>query len=184
MKNCAYIFLFAFLLLAGCGFKEREQKIARQEQELIHKQEALLLKEQQLALKEKELQERELLLDSTHKLADSVNLYEPAIAGKWTVTMNCTETNCEGSAIGDTKTEQWEISYGTDKAVTLKAFSGKELIRIYNGAYRTAGLQLAHENRIRINLKLTAPDKMEGTREITQPNCRIVYVVTAAKIEG
>lgn len=95
--------------------------------------------------------------------------------------MNCTETSCEGSAIGDTKTEQWEISYGADNSVTINAFSGKDLVRIYNGAYRTAGLQLAHENRIRIDLRLVAPDKLEGTREVTQPSCRIVYSVTANK---
>ena len=169
-------------LLQSCGLKEREQNLTRREKEIAQKQTDLLLKEQQLAQKEKDLAAKELSLDSTRRQIDSVNIYNADLIGKWSVKMNCTETTCEGSAIGDTKSEQWEINYNPDHSVTVKAFAGKNLSRIYTGYYKTTGLHLVDENTIHVTLSLKSKDKMEGIREILQPNCKIIYSISAEKI--
>ncbi len=174
--------LTILVLLSGCGFKKREQAIAQREQELAKVQAELVLREQQLALKERELKERELLLDSTSRVIDSVNVYNPDLIGKWAVKMRCTETDCEGSAIGDVKAEQWEISYNDDSTVTAQAFAGKSLSRVYTGCYQGGVLQLVDDKAIRVSLSFTDKDKMEGTREISQANCKIVYSLSANKV--
>ena len=173
--------LFAFAFLQSCGLKEREQEIRQKEQEIVRRQTELLVKEQQLTLKEKELKDKESFLDSTRMYIDTVKIYTPAITGKWSVKMRCTETTCEGSAIGDTKTEQWEIEYGSDNNVTAKAFEGSRLTRIYSGYYKTSGLYLVDDNAIRVNLAFRGKDKMEGIREITQTGCKIIYSISAEK---
>lgn len=175
--------LLAITLLQSCGLNEREVNIAQREREVAKKQAELLLKEQQLAQKEQKLIEKELYLDSTRRQIDAVNIYNPGLIGKWYVTMRCTETNCEGSAIGDIKAERWEISYTDDTCVTATAYSGKNISRIYTGYYKTAGLQLVDENDIRVNLSFTKKERMEGTREIPQKNCKIIYSITADKIQ-
>jgi len=43
--------------------------------------------------------------------------------------MRCTETNCSGSAVGDTKNEQWEIGY-QNGGIVAQAFSGNKLVRV------------------------------------------------------
>lgn len=174
--------LLLLLLLPACGLREREQKIQRKEQDIIQKQAELLLKEQQLTAKEKELKDKELFLDSTRRYIDTANIYDARITGKWSVKMNCTETDCEGSAIGDTKTELWEISYGANNSVVAKAYAGKKLTRIYNGYYKKSGLQLSDEQSIKVTLTPTQKDKMEGTREISQAGCKIIYSLNAEKM--
>ncbi|WP_276131917.1 hypothetical protein [Polluticoccus soli] len=177
-----FCFCFLAIFLHSCGFKEREQTIARKEQEIEVVQSKLLLKEQQLAEKEKALLARELSRDSTYKIADSSNQYEPRIVGRWLVKMNCTETTCEGSAIGDIKVEHWDIEYGEANSVTVKAYADKTLARIYNGNYNSGdGLRLAHENSINVSLSFTEKGNMEGTREINRPDCKIVYALSAEK---
>src|SRR5690606_38503075 len=140
-----FVCLLLLTVFTSCGLREREQAIAKKEQQMAQQKTELLLKEQQLALKEKELKDKELMLDSTRKRIDSAHIYEPNLIGKWSVKMNCTETNCEGSAIGDTKTEQWEISYADNNVVTVQAFAGKNLTRVYSGYFKTSGLQLSAE---------------------------------------
>ena len=121
------IILLASILMSSCASDERERRIAQREAEVNLKQEQLLLRERQLALKEEELQIRELALDSTQKQIDSLPLYDPAIAGAWLVKMKCTETSCDGSAIGDVKTERWEIAYDINNEILVKAFSGPKI---------------------------------------------------------
>lgn len=181
MRFFSCLFLLA-IFLQSCGFKEREQTITRKEKELEVLEAELLRKEQQLAEKEKALLARELTLDSTHQNADSANQYEPGIVGRWLVKMNCTQTTCEGSAIGDVKVEHWDINYGEANSVIVKAYAGKVLTRIYKGFYSTdSGLHLLHENSITVSLSFNDKGNMEGTREITQPDCKIVYALSAEK---
>lgn len=169
-------------MLQGCGLKERENNIRRKEQEIIQKQSELLVKEQQLAIKEKELNDREFALDSTSIYIDSAKIYNPAIIGKWSIKMKCTETTCDGSAIGDVKTEQWEINYDSDNSVTAKVYVSNKVTRIYNGYYKTSGLHLVYDNSIIIDIAFVGKDKMEGTREISQTGCKIIYSVSAEKL--
>jgi hypothetical protein len=102
--------------------------------------------------------------------------------------MNCIETDCPGSAIGDTKTEQWDMSYeGSD--VIAKAFANNKLVRVYKGHLKGNSLSLAVEQQVpsdasmTVALTLANEDILEGHREIRQSSgCRIIYSLEATKI--
>lgn len=185
MKRSAILYFFLVLCCFGCGLGSREKELKIKEDAVSKKQQELILWEQRLTLKEKDLDARKQLLDS-NKIMDTVMVYDKNLPGKWLVKMVCTETSCDGSAIGDTKTEQWEVT-STNNNVVAKAYTGKQLSRIYNGVYKQNGLLLTDqlsttESLIRINLRPTANDVLEGTREIIQENCKIVYSLVAKRI--
>src|SRR5687767_2271079 len=124
------LFLLLLVTLTACGRTEKEIQLEERARALQAKGQQLAELEQQLKLKEEDLRNRERKVDSTNQIFDSLGTYNHYIIGSWTVTMNCIETDCPGSAIGDTKTEQWEIGYeGSD--VIAKAFANKKLVRVY-----------------------------------------------------
>lgn len=147
-------------------------------------------RESQLKLREQELLIREGVIDSLNGQSDTIGTYEPLLAGNWTVTMECIETSCEGSAIGDKKTEHWRISY-RNKRVIAQAFDNNKVIRTYSGLFKDNTLSLialkTPDPETHINVVLIPhPDKanlMEGQRVINQGGkCRIVYQLKAEKI--
>lgn len=180
MKKILILFPL-LLLLFSCDIEERENKLKVKEQELAKREQELTIREQTLASKEEELNLKQQIIDSTKRTWDSVGIYNETLIGEWTVLMNCTETNCEGSAIGDTKTEQWTIAYENNQVIA-KAFSKKKLVRIYKGIYNNNVLTLSEDNintesNILVELVPDEKDhnKMKGTRTIIQPTCKIIY---------
>jgi hypothetical protein len=180
MTRTLYLLTLLIVLTLGCG-PGAQEKTLKQRQDLVAKREQELLAwEQQLKMKEKELQNTKQLLDSTMKNIDSTAV-NPALVGKWTVKMTCTETTCDGSAIGDTKTEQWEISYKGNNVI-VKAYSGVVLIRVYIGTYQDNVLSIVDETpnadaTFSANLNFIDDKRMDGTRQILQKNCKIVYAL-------
>ena len=185
MKRSAIFSFFLVLCCFGCGLGDREKELQLKEEAVNKKQQELMLWEQRLTIKEKDLYARKQLLDS-NEVVDTVTVYDKNLSGKWLVKMQCIETSCDGSAIGDTKTEQWEVS-SENSNVVAKAYTGKQLSRIYNGVQKQSGLVLTDqlstpESLIRIILRPTTNDALEGTREIIQENCKIVYSLIAKRI--
>lgn len=173
--------------MTSCNFQEKENQLKAKEMELNKREQELAIREAALISKEEKLKLQEQLIDSAQKTWDSVGIYNEVLIGDWAVTMNCTETSCEGSAIGDTKTEQWSIFYENNQ-VTVKSFFKKKLLRIYKGIYYNNTLKLTEENnttdaQITIELAFDAKDtkKMKGTRTIIQPTCKIVYSLDVSK---
>lgn len=171
------------LLFSSCNLREREQELAQRAAALNEKEQELLLKEKQLQLKEQELMQQQQQLDST--LYDSLNYrVDSSLLGTWAVRMRCTETNCPGSAVGDVKTETWEIIL-QDRNLIAKVFDGKKLVRVYNGNFRQNGAVLkdhpeipAAENTGNIMVTLQPPvdNLINGRREIIGVNqCKIIY---------
>jgi hypothetical protein len=183
------IFLLSISLFLSCGDGNSKRDLQQKSEELEQKEQQLLSHEQQLDRREQELLRREQQIDSLQKQADTTGTYNPKIIGKWTVTMQCTQTTCEGYAVGDTKTEQWNISYENDR-VTVKAFANKKLVRSYTGVFRENSLQLTTqllpdaETHMDIVLSPhpTAENLMEGTRVINRGgNCKVVFALKAEK---
>ncbi len=180
------IFLFILIVfIQSCGLNEREKNIKKLQLEIAQKEQSLLAWEQRLKLKEQDLDHAKQSLDSAKMQTDSGSLYNPAINGKWIVKMSCIETSCEGSALGDTKTEQWDISYNQN-TVIVKAYSGPVLIRVYTGKYKDNQLKIVDERpnidvSFKAALNFISAAKMDGTREIIQKDCKIVYALTAEK---
>jgi hypothetical protein len=189
MMRFILIIALAFYSLTGCDLREREEALESREATLNEREQELLLKEKSLQLKEEELTKRQQQMDST-VVADTTSKYNPALAGTWTVQMTCTETTCTGSAVGDSKTETWEISY-QNRNVIAKAKVNDELVRVYSGTFNGTTLELAEAFegaqqpvvKIIVRLQMTSDTQMEGQREIdrTAENCRIVYSMNMQK---
>lgn len=169
-------------MLAGCGSGQNMEDNQLAEGYLKKEQE-LLAWENRLKLKDQELKIREQRLDSIEIKKDTLGTYNAKLIGNWSVRMRCTETTCAGSAIGDTKTEQWNISYENNKVV-VKASSNKVPIRTYKGIFKDNNLKLTalqsgdSETIITITLREVSDKRMEGTREIYQAGiCKIIYAL-------
>ena len=104
--------------------------------------------------------------------------------------MVCTETTCPGSAVGDSKTETWDIQYINNKVIA-KAQSGEQLVRVYTGIYTGNTLELVENNestgtqpatKMVVQLRIVNPRSMEGQREIIREgNCKILYSLQLTK---
>jgi hypothetical protein len=185
MRQISFFVFILLISLQGCGLDEREKNLRKLQKETAEKEQALLAWEQRLKLKEEALDNVKQSLDSAKLLGDSTLVYNPALNGKWTVKMTCTETTCEGSALGDTKTEQWDISYNKN-TIVVKAYSGPVLIRVYVGGYKDNQLKIIDERpnvdvSFKAALNFINDKRMDGTREIQQKDCKIVYALTAEK---
>jgi hypothetical protein len=175
------------LLLHSCVSPEKEQKLNEKELFLSQKEQQLAAKEQLLQLRENELIQRESQLDSSQNTSDTLGIYDTALVGDWNVKMTCTETTCESSAIGDTKTEQWTLAYENNK-VTAHAYAKKILVRDYQGTYLNNVLHLTERENttgteivVNVSVDERNKNKMKGTRTISKPNCKIVYSLELEK---
>lgn len=193
MKETCYLLLLIFIS-AGCGIREREAAVQQREAELTQKEQALVVRENNLQLKEEELLKREQQLKSAPKpdslALDSANVFNPGLIGAWNARMVCTETTCTGSAVGDTKTETWQLSYQNDRVIA-KAMTGENLTRIYTGTFQNNLLELTENvehtaatpaTQMVVRLTLLNPTALEGQREIIRSgDCRIVYNLQLTK---
>ena len=190
MKIVYFLFLCLALVSSGCGLREREDALEKRENEINQKEQRLLLLEKELQLKEEELALRQRQMDSTQNQfarKDSA-VINPQLIGNWAVTMRCTATTCEGSAVGDTKNETWQIYY-QDQNVIAKAISDNKLVRTYTGIYTDNELLLtaqqepeAPNTKITVRLTPKNENELEGTREIVRTDvCHIVYSITLKK---
>jgi len=188
-----YIFLFIvlFFSVTGCGLRERELEIKKRTNELNLKEQELASRERSLQLREEELGKKEKRLDSSSKnQADSLLAQYPLLQGKWNVTMNCTQTTCPGSAVGDTKNEQWEISFQNNEIVA-QAFSNNKLIRAYYGTNNGTTVELSTKpdnpdlslsTKMIVRLQEIKENEIHGQREIIRPdNCHIIYSLELKK---
>ena len=183
MKQATILFILLALTIQGCGLNEREKNLQKQQMELNKKGQELLVWEQRLKMREQELNNTKQILDSAQVQIDTV--YNSLLTGRWIVKMTCTETTCDGSAIGDTKTEQWDISYN-GKNIVVKAYSGLVLIRVYTGSYKNKILEIVDEKPssevfITAKLKFLNGSRMDGFREINQKSCKIIYELSLEK---
>jgi hypothetical protein len=186
-----FFLLLTLIIFSGCDGRKREQALELKQTELNQKDQELKLREQSLQLREEELAKRERLLDTTNKNSvDTLSALYPKLAGLWNVTMRCTETTCQGSAVGDIKTEQWDISI-QNNTVVAKAMSDKNLLRIYSGTFLGNSFELTaqQENaatqqaaKMIVRLQPTKENEMTGQREILRShNCRILYALELRK---
>lgn len=192
MKQKILFLGFWLMIATGCGLRDRELQLERKISEVNQKERELLLKQKSLQLKEEELAQREKLLDSSSKksVTDSSAVLHPELAGTWNVTMRCTETTCAGSAVGDTRNEQWVITY-QDNTVIANALSDNKVVRVYSGSYNGNSIELSTQpndadpeqtTTMIVRLQATKENKMAGQREIIRAeDCRIVYALDMEK---
>ncbi|MDO9373790.1 MAG: hypothetical protein Q7T76_05215 [Ferruginibacter sp.] len=195
MMRWLYLLLLSSLIASpGCSADEQEKMLQAKETKLNEKEQQLSIREQTIQLKEEELTRRQQLLDSTTvkvpALPDTLSRLHPQLPGVWNVTMRCTETTCAGSAVGDTKTEQWQLSFQNNNII-VQAMSDKKLLRIYTGSYianffelssHQEGVDQQQATKMLVKLQVKKADEMTGQREIIRENdCRIVYALELRK---
>lgn len=191
MKWCNFLILCSMFIFSGCSLRQREMELDKKMTEINEREQQLTLKEQSLDIREHQLDVREKLLDSTTRKSSVDSLYalHPGIPGTWNVKMECKETTCPGSAVGDIKNEQWIINF-LGNVVIATARSNDQLIRVYSGAYINSSIRLAVRqdsadkqfSKMVVNLTQTKDDEMTGEREITQASgCHIVYSLQLKK---
>jgi len=176
-KQTAVFIIILGITLQSCGLNEREKNLKKQQLEINQKEQQLLVWEQRLKLREQELDNAKHVLESAQMQIDTA--INPLLVGKWIVKMTCAETSCDGSAIGDTKTEQWDIQY-SGKNLVVNAYSGLVLVRVYTGSYQNKVLRIVDEKPnsqalITANINFINGNKMDGLREISQKDCKIIY---------
>jgi hypothetical protein len=193
MNRSIFLLILLWLFASGCDYVQKQQALQKKEDELNRKEQELLEKEKNLQLKEQELVQKERQMDTTIRdTVDSIT-YNPELIGHWSVKMNCIETSCPGSAVGDTKTEQWDISYQNNFIVASSQVSqGAGEVRIYSGSYKGNTIELTiqhHEDpaqpaaSIVVRLEQTAKERLEGRREITRAEgCKIIYALEMVKL--
>ena len=192
MKCIIYLFVFGTLIAPGCDLRKREQLLDQKGQELNQREQQLLLREKSLQLKEAQLLRGELKMDSSsnRSVPDTLTSRHFHLPGSYNVTMHCIETNCAGSAVGDTKNEQWQISFQNNRVI-VKALSDKKLIRSYAGTLianmmeltaQQDSLHTAQTGEIMVRLQQTRDNFLEGHREIIRRGqCRILYRLELSK---
>jgi hypothetical protein len=174
--------------MASCKDGKNETDTVDSVATVKQREKAVSKKEKSLEIKENELATKEAYLDSMLRQIDTTGIYNSKIIGDWTLKMLCTETSCTGSAIGDTRTEQWNFSYQENRVLVHSSLNKKPL-RDYSGLYKGTSLILAVKKinstdaSIYVRLFFTNDNKMEGRREVTQEDgCKIVYTLEAERI--
>lgn len=190
LTHLMYSSLFTLLFACACSSDDRLKKLEVREKEVTVKEQELHDWEQRLRSIENDLAKKERIIDSLNGKTNPHGIYNPALIGNWNVSMECTETNCEGSAIGDTKTEQWNIYYQGNRVIA-KAMADKRPIRTYAGEFKENSLTLSAvqtptpETHMDVVLSphSTKANLLEGERVINQGGkCRIVYRLKAEKL--
>lgn len=188
------LLLCAVALLSSCGIQEQKDMLARKEQALKQKEQELLLKEQGLESREQALNERQKKMDSVLTMPDTLMTRYPGLVGSWSVKMVCTDATCAGSALGDTKVEQWTLGFANNMVVVKAMNNKKQLTRVYTGNIADDGslsliAQIAEPEvnapqsaKITVYLKPSNDGIMTGQREIIHPdNCHIIYGLNLKK---
>jgi hypothetical protein len=192
MKYLIIISVTLFFSLSACKTDNREKMLAQKAAQLDTMERQLEQRRQSLALKEAELLRKEKLMDSisNRTSTDTLGRLHPGLSGLYNVAMRCTETTCPESAVGDTKSEQWELTI-VDNQVIAKAMSNQEIVRVYKGGYSGNTIELFVQSdtasalpagQMIVRLQEVRENQLRGTREITrQDNCRIIYELNLQK---
>lgn len=156
--------------------RSKETELKQKERELSARETALTAKAQQTAS-----------LDSTIALPTR---YNDSLPGVWNVQMTCTESSCTGSAVGDSKREEWTFSFEGNRLLA-RATSGNQLNRVYSGIFTGHTIELLDERqqdaadqstRMIVRMYFRSASSLEGQREITRSEgCRVVYSLQAEK---
>lgn len=192
-----FIYVGTFLLIAAglssCGFEERKKALDARETSLKEREQNLLVKEKMLLQLEDSIKLSIAQQDSLTISLKNIGLPLPdSLQGTWNVNMLCTQTNCSGSAVGDTRKESWTFSGGDSTGVYVKAMQGENLVRVYSGIFDGSGFVLSTPNvaaevnatTMNVKLNINTRDKLSGTRIIQQADgCTITYKLDADRVK-
>ncbi|MHB1176960.1 MAG: hypothetical protein ACYCZO_01365 [Daejeonella sp.] len=177
-----FFIVLLFFTVTGCDMKD-----AKKEKDLNEREQNLIFFEQKLKAKE------DSLLKLQHKqFIDTINSIDEQdlpIIGSWQVKMNCIETTCLGSAIGDTRSEKWNI-YRKKNIVVAKAMSDEKVTRVYLGLLNGNKIMLTAQSSdgktlIKVSMTFISASQLDGLREVIKSDdCSIIYALKLEKLQG
>ncbi len=192
-----FIYVSTCLLIAAglssCSFEERKKELDAREISLKEREQNLLVKEKMLLQLEDSIKLSIAQQDSLTLSSQNIGLPLPdSLQGVWSINMLCTQTNCSGSAVGDTRKESWTFTGGDSTGVYVKAMQGENLVRVYSGIFDGSGFILstpqvsgeANATTMNVKLNINTRDKLSGTRVIKQADgCTITYKIDADRVK-
>ena len=193
MGKSLLVFLVASITLmsAGCDANGREQALRQKDSALNQREAELVNRERIVEAAEAKLRAAKGSREVNSR-PDSSLYYQPSLTGDWQVKMTCTESNCTGFAVGDSRTEQWSMSY-IGYTLFVKATSKNTYIRSYNGYVFENYIELRERKdstrstadvRMKVRLQVSDSTTLGGDREIIQENnCKVVYALQLKKIQ-
>lgn len=187
-------FLLFLLVFSSCKDQAHEQQLQQREAELTSREQALAQRETALALREQAMQQKETAAppDSLAQTIPADTALLRQLPGTWATRMSCIETDCPGSAIGDSKNEQWKFVV-EQNTVRATATANKKVIRVYSGTLEGNTLKMTAQHipnetladaSFTVLLQAAGERRLEGRREISKPapdNCHIVYSLELSK---
>jgi hypothetical protein len=189
------IFLsLSLLFLLGCKDQEHEKQLQQREAELTQREQTLTQRETALARREQALLQKETASppDTLAQTIPADTALLRSLPGTWATRMSCIETDCPGSALGDSKNEQWKFEV-EQNTVRATATANKKVIRVYSGTLEGTELKMTAQHipnetlpdaSFTVLLQAAGERRLEGRREISKPtpdNCRIVYALELSK---
>ena len=173
LLSCFFLSIFSFY---GCGFEERKQALDAREANLQAREQNLLMKQKMLTQLEDSIKLNIAKQDSATLALKNLGLPLPdSLQGVWNINMVCTQTNCSGSAVGDSRKETWTFTGGDSTGVYVKAMNGDKLIRIYSGIYDGSAFILStptdtmtNTSVMNVKLNIDNVNKLSGSRVINQ----------------
>jgi hypothetical protein len=175
------VICFPYIALASCREAGRDQALNARDSALQQREAYLQHWQDSLDIRARELSARERALDSL-KAGRAFGIVDSTLVGDWKAAMTCTEAGCSGSAVGDTRTESWNLTYHSDTVVIVSK-QKNALARVYVGSFdgttltaRWIGSDTAATD-MRLELRSTQPAVMNGTRTIDHRDakCQVVY---------
>lgn len=190
MKRILPILMLVFigLHLSSCNYESQRKELEQREAALYEREQKLLIRENLMLQFEDSL--KLLLLKSDSLVSNVANASLPvpdSLQGLWHVAMVCTQTNCSGFAVGDTRKENWTFENNDSSGVLVRALQGEKLIRVYTGIYDGNGFVLstpynAENTSTTMNVYLTLDNnnKLSGSRTINQADgCTTTFKLDA-----
>lgn len=170
LKSISLIILF-FVFALGCqsSQKEREQQLAAREL-------AVLQKEKELALKQADYNSLLRMRDSLLVKKDTVMVqsWPESLAGLWSGSSVCRESNCTEYVIGDQRANQWEFVSDSTGLFTRVSDKRGNLVRVYSARLDSTGISLhfssdssaAKNMEIAVSLGQASADLLKGMQTI------------------
>jgi uncharacterized protein (DUF3084 family) len=191
------IYLACLSFFCACNYNDRKLQLDERENEIREKEKKLVNFQRDLYLKEDELNKRERKLDSVENLRkeeDSISsaqidtLATQSLSGAWSVEMECTQSTCANSAVGDTQRETWNLAINKNR-VLVEAVSSNNVARFYKGSLEQNTINLdeaipktgSSGTTILIRLTISDPNYMQGDRELIREDCRVTYSLKMQK---
>ncbi len=181
MKTATALSLLFLFALLSCTDSAKEEQLNLREKTLSEK-------EQLFAAKEQDYEKLKMLRDSLQAVPDSTATvrFSKSFLGRYNGKMICTDSNCSENAVGDLRSDVWEI---LEDGVKITNKNGNE--KFYKGQFNNNELKLINEeaapaliSEITLNFSDSLTSRIKGNRLLKRENCISKFSVELEKLKN